>query len=67
MAETVLKIEGMSCKHCVMHVKKAIEGLQGVSASEVEIGTAVVRYDDAKVGREEMKKAVEDAGYKVTV
>jgi len=26
MAEITLEIEGMSCKHCVMRVKKAIDG-----------------------------------------
>jgi copper chaperone len=63
--KTTLKIEGMSCQHCVMHVKKAIGALPGVSGAEVNIGRAEVDYDESKTGKEDLKKAVEGAGYKV--
>ena len=66
MSEAVLKIEGMSCQHCVMRVKKAISQLPGVTGSEVEIGNVKVTYDEAKVQEEALRKAVEEAGYKVT-
>ncbi len=65
MAEKVLKIEGMHCQHCVMRVQKALNGLDGVTAAEVEIGSAKVSYDDSRVSEEAIKKAVEEAGYKV--
>ena len=42
MAEALIKIEGMSCQHCVMRVRKAVDELPGVSHSEVNIGTARV-------------------------
>ncbi|MEE8422998.1 MAG: heavy-metal-associated domain-containing protein [Thermodesulfobacteriota bacterium] len=35
MAEITLKIDGMSCQHCVMSVKKAIDWVEGVSSSDV--------------------------------
>ena len=66
MAEASLSIEGMSCRHCVMRVKKAIDLLPGVSGSQVNIGTAEITYDESRVRKEGLKKAVEDAGYKVT-
>ena len=49
MAETVMKIEGMSCQHCVMRVRKAVSELPGVSRSEVSVGTARVEYDESKI------------------
>ncbi len=65
MAEITLKIDGMTCQHCVMRVKKAIDGIEGISSSEVDIGSARVIYDDSKTGREAMEKAVQDVGYRV--
>lgn len=65
MAETVLRIEGMSCQHCVMRVKKAISQLAGVSDSQVDVGTARITYDETKVQEDALRKAVEGAGYKV--
>ena len=66
MKKTVT-IEGMMCGHCEMHVKNALEALDGVTAAEVshEAGTAVVTLA-GDVSDDTMKKAVEDQGYKVT-
>ncbi|VAX34160.1 Lead, cadmium, zinc and mercury transporting ATPase; Copper-translocating P-type ATPase [hydrothermal vent metagenome] len=65
MAEITLEIEGMSCQHCVMRVKKAIDGIDGVSSSEVSTGSARVIYDDSRTDRDAIERAVQDAGYKV--
>jgi copper chaperone len=65
MAETILTIEGMSCQHCVMSVKKALERISGVSSVDVSIGNAKVTFDGSKTNRDELAKAVVDAGYKV--
>jgi copper chaperone CopZ len=65
MAEAVMKIEGMSCQHCVMAVKKAIGGLPGIVESNVEIGNAVVTYDEGKTGLAALEAAVEKAGFRV--
>lgn len=62
-----MKIEGMMCGHCEMHVRKALEGLAGVESAEVshEKGNAVVTLN-AEVSDDSLKKAVADAGYEVT-
>jgi len=65
MQEAIIKIEGMSCQHCVMQVKKALGTLGGISDSDVGIGTATVHYDESRVKKEEIEAAVEAAGYKV--
>lgn len=66
MNEEKIAIEGMSCQHCVMAVKKALGGVPGILESEVQIGSAVVKYDEGKVKREEIERKIEDAGYRVT-
>ncbi len=66
MAETTtLKIEGMSCQHCVMRVRKAVDQLPGVSQADVSIGTARVTYDASKIKPADLEQAIEKAGYKV--
>lgn len=65
MAEAKLKIDGMSCQHCVQAVKKALCEITGVDSTEVEIGGATVRYDDAKATQKDLEAAVEKAGFSV--
>ena len=65
--EKTLKIEGMMCGHCEMHVKKALEAISGVTKAEVSYteGKAVVTLDKS-VDDAILIKAVDDEGYKVT-
>lgn len=65
MAEATIKIEGMSCEHCVMRVRKAFDTLGGITDLDVKIGTARVTYDESRVKREDLEAAIEAAGYKV--
>ncbi|MGI5893568.1 MAG: heavy metal translocating P-type ATPase [Candidatus Merdivicinus sp.] len=60
-----LKIEGMMCEHCVNRVLQALESLDGVKAEvSLENGTANVTVPET-VSNEQLKNAVEDAGYTV--
>ena len=60
-----LEIEGMSCAHCVHNVEKALGALEGVEVVAVEIGTADVRYDLARVDKEVLVGAVQARGYTI--
>ncbi|MDD6564357.1 MAG: metal-transporting ATPase, partial [Clostridiales bacterium] len=65
--EKTLKIEGMMCGHCEMHVKKALEALDGVENAEVshKTGTAVLTLAK-EISDDVLKKAVTEQGYQVT-
>ena len=65
MAETKVTIQGMSCQHCVMAVKKALGGVPAVIESDVQIGSAFVKYDESKAKEADIKAAIEKSGYKV--
>lgn len=65
MAETTVKIEGMSCQHCVGRVRQALEALDGVKEVEVDIGSAKVKFDDGSVKRDGIEAAIVKAGYTV--
>jgi copper ion binding protein len=62
----MMKIEGMSCEHCVRRVKNALEEISGVSNVQVDLGSKTATFeatDDVKDS--DLKYAVEDAGYEV--
>lgn len=64
--KTVLKIEGMSCAHCVKHVKEALETTAGVKTAEVSLEnkSASAEHENS-VSFDTLKAAVEEAGYEV--
>ena len=64
--EVTMEIEGMMCGHCEMHVQKALGAIDGVQIKEVsheKKKADVVLSKD--VTDEQLKAAVEDAGYEV--
>jgi copper chaperone len=65
MTDISLQIEDMSCQHCVMSVKKALDNTKGITSSEVTVGNAQVTYDGAITSDENIIGAVINAGYKV--
>lgn len=62
--EYKLHVEGMMCKHCVMHVKEALLKVNGVNEVEVSLENkeAEVKCDDS-CNKEDLIKAIKDAGY----
>lgn len=60
-----MKIEGMSCGHCSARVEKALNAIDGVSATvDLESKTASITLQK-EVSDDILRKAVEDAGYDV--
>ena len=60
-----LLIEGMSCGHCVNHVKTALtEDIDGVEVIDVNLDGkyALIEVNDS-VTDENLKSIIEDAGY----
>jgi len=65
MTEAIIQIDGMSCMHCAMRVKKAIEALPGINSLNVEVGKAELSYDDAQTSKTDIEAAITKAGYKI--
>ena len=62
----VLKIEGMSCMHCVSTVKKALEGIPGVGMIVVDLGNKTATIEISNLVMDEtLRSAVEEEGYQV--
>ncbi len=65
MIETTIQVEGMSCQHCVMRVRKAVEGLAGIAKSDVQVGRVNVTFDESKLQQKDIEEAIVKAGYKI--
>lgn len=61
----IVSIEGMSCNHCVMAVKNALNELAGVKSVEVDLKGKKAEIVGDSLDDEKIKEAIEDAGYKV--
>ena len=61
-----LKVEGMTCNHCVMAVKKALSRVPGVERAEVSLerGEALV---EGNADPKALIRAVEEEGYRADV
>jgi len=67
MEKIALKINGMTCEHCVRAVTKAISGIAGTSDVSVDLiaGTASFVCDPAKASLQAVKAAIIEEGYAV--
>lgn len=67
MEKLYLAIDGMSCGHCVARVSKALGELPGVKVGGVEVGSARIEYDPARVSVDRITSAIDNAGYAARV
>ncbi len=67
MQTATLNISGMTCGGCVRSVSNVLNALDGVAKADVSLDKkrAVVDYDAAKLSIDQLKRAVEEAGYEV--
>ena len=68
MESIVLKVDGMSCSHCVGAVTGAIENLDGTAGVSVDLksGKASFEYDPEKITLKAIKAAIIEEGYTVS-
>ncbi len=65
MTERTYTINGMTCNHCVMSLRKELAQVEGLEVLNVGIGSATVAMDEARVSDEQLRAAVERAGFSV--
>jgi copper chaperone len=67
VTEKTLRVPDMHCGHCKAAVEGELNKLSGVQRAnaDVEKGTVEVSYDEGTVTAEDLKGAIEEAGYSV--
>ncbi|MDO5041066.1 MAG: heavy-metal-associated domain-containing protein [Peptoniphilus sp.] len=61
----IINIDGMSCEHCAAHVTEALNKVEGVDSVKVSLFRNNAKVEGSDLKDEDLKKSVEDAGYKV--
>jgi copper chaperone CopZ len=64
MKDIVISISGMSCGHCLNAVNRAVASLPDIEVRSVRIGRVELLLG-ADATSEQVKAAIEKAGYKV--
>ncbi len=64
--EIVIKINGMSCAHCVKMVEEAIYNIANVKSVKVYLAekNATIKYDN-EIDLDEVKNCLEKLGYEI--
>jgi Cu+-exporting ATPase len=64
-SQVTIKVGGMMCATCVETIETSLKELPGIVSATVNLGTekAYVTYNPSLTGIEDMKKAIEEAGY----
>jgi uncharacterized membrane protein YraQ (UPF0718 family)/copper chaperone CopZ len=65
-ADLTLKVEGMSCQHCVASVKKSLEGLEAVDEATPNLTSGLIRVRGDHLDVSALVQAVEHAGFRVS-
>jgi copper ion binding protein len=67
MEKVALKVQGMTCNGCVASVSRVLKAVPGVEQADVSLqpGQATVTFDAARTNVQELRDAIEDAGYDV--
>ncbi|HVG67168.1 MAG TPA: heavy-metal-associated domain-containing protein [Gaiellales bacterium] len=59
------RITGMTCDHCVRAVRDEVSAVDGVEAVEIELASGRLEVRGDGVADEDVRAAVEEAGYLV--
>lgn len=67
MKETTYKVPGMSCEHCKRSINLSLEDLEGIKNVDIDLNakTVKIEFDETKVTDENLRGAIEDAGYDI--
>lgn len=67
MQNVTLKVQGMSCGHCVNSIEGSVGQLEGVSQVSVKLDDAQVEvtFNESQVSLDKIKETIEDQGYEV--
>jgi len=61
---TRVRVEGMTCQHCVRAVFTALTAVEGILRADVSIGAIEIEHD-GRVTIDQISEAVAVAGYRV--
>ena len=67
MEQVQLKVEGMTCGGCVKSIQNALSARDGVADTQADLDskTVTIEFDPARIQKDGLIAAIEDAGFDV--
>jgi copper chaperone len=65
MQSVTLKVEGMSCDHCVNAIEGALKALNGKANVNLAQKTVQVEFNETELSLASIREAIENQGYEV--
>ena len=67
MIKSIIKVDGMSCEHCVKAVTKAVNALPGIGAVNIDLKakTVTVEHDPNHTALEKIEYTIQEEGYDI--
>jgi len=63
MHEREIRVDGMTCQHCIMAVQKELDKVPGITVKVVRVGAVVYASDDVDRADARVRDAISAAGY----
>jgi copper ion binding protein len=64
-ADRTYTVRGMTCRHCVSSVREEVSEISGVERVDVDLESGRLTVAGAGFGDDDVRAAVEEAGYEV--
>ena len=67
MKQELIKVEGMTCQHCVQTITKALKNVSGLSSISVDLDNKEVNvsFDDNETNLQEITRKILEAGFEL--
>jgi copper chaperone len=67
MEKSIIKVDGMSCQHCVMSVTNALKDQDGVSSVAVDLAakTVTVDHNPELISIDKIKNEIKNLSYEI--
>tara|TARA_B100000686_G_C16395299_1_gene764504 strand:+ start:238 stop:447 length:210 start_codon:yes stop_codon:yes gene_type:complete len=68
MVKKTIKVDGMTCEHCVEVVQKAVNEVSGVECIDINLNAkqVSVSYDDGKANLNVIFEKIKEAGFEIS-
>jgi copper chaperone len=65
MEQVTLKVNGMSCQHCVNSIEKGLKEIGASGQVDLKANSVAVEFDETKLTLDTIKEAIEEQGYEI--
>ena len=67
MKQELIKVEGMTCQHCVQTIMKALKKIPGINTIDVSLDNKEVNvcFDDNETKLKEITKKIVEVGFEL--